>query len=153
MSSSAQPVTVGGEAKGVDDITSIEGVETLALSKIPKHGNAILTTGSAKRAIGGDGDGVDVALMSGKVVAQFAVGQVPDLDELIPTSGDDDRVGGDRGETDARDPFGVTFRLRGNGVLALSEGVPKLDGAIARTRDNLTVVNGESDGEDILGVS
>lgn len=91
--------------------------------------------------------------MTGKVVAQFAVGQVPDLDELIPTSGDDNGVGGDRGETDARDPFSVTFRLRGNGVLAFTEGVPKLDGAIARTRDDLTVVDGEGNGEDILGVA
>jgi hypothetical protein len=153
LSSSAQPVTVGGEAKRVNDVTSIERVETLALSKIPKHGNAILATRGAKRTIRRDGNGVDITLMSSKVVAQFAVGQVPDLDELVPTSGNDDGVGGNGGETDARDPFGVTFRLGSNGVLALAEGVPKLDGAIARTRDNLTVVNGESDGEDILGVA
>ena len=40
-----------------------------------------------------------------------------------------------------------------NGVLALSEGVPQLDGLIARTGDNLTVVSGESDRQDILGVA
>lgn len=137
----------------MNNITSIEGIETLALSKIPKHGNAIFATRGAQRTIRRDGDCVDIALMTGKVVAQFAVGQVPDLDELIPTSGDDDGVGGHRGETDARDPFTVTFRLRGNGVLAFTEGVPKLDSAIARTRDNLTVVNGEGDGENILGMA
>jgi hypothetical protein len=153
LSGSAQPVTVRGEAQRVNNITSIEGIEALALSKIPKHGNAILATRGAQRTIRRNCDGVDIALMTGKVVAQFAVGQVPDLDELIPTSGDNDGVGGYRGETDARDPFSVTFRLRGNGILALTKSVPELDGAIAGTRDDLTVVNGEGNGEDILGVA
>ena len=153
LSGGAQPVTVRGEAERVNDITSIQRVETFALSKIPKHGNTVFATRGTKRTIRGDGDGVDIALMSSKIVAQFAVGQVPDLDELIPTSRDDDRVGSDGGETDARYPFSMTFRLGSNGVFALSESVPKLDGAIARSRDDLTVINGESDGEDILGVA
>ena len=40
-----------------------------------------------------------------------------------------------------------------NGVLADTEGVPQLDGLITRTGDNLTVVSGESDRQDILGVA
>ena len=38
-------------------------------------------------------------------------------------------------------------------VLALAEGVPQLDGAVARTRDNLAIVSTEADGENIGGVS
>jgi len=37
--------------------------------------------------------------------------------------------------------------------LALAEGVPELDSAIARAGDDLPVVGGEGDGEDIGGVA
>lgn len=58
---SAEPVTVGGEDKGVDNVTGLEGVEVLALVEIPKHGDTVLAAGGSKRAVGRDGDGVDVA--------------------------------------------------------------------------------------------
>jgi len=40
-----------------------------------------------------------------------------------------------------------------DGVFALTEGVPELDGAVAGARDDLAVVRGEGDGENILGMS
>jgi len=40
-----------------------------------------------------------------------------------------------------------------DGVLALSQGVPKLDGLVAGARDDLAVVNRKSNGKDILGVA
>ena len=43
--------------------------------------------------------------------------------------------------------------LLGDGELAITEGVPELDGSVARARDNLSVVGGEGDGEDVVGVS
>ena len=43
--------------------------------------------------------------------------------------------------------------LVGDGVLAVSEGVPELDGPVARTGNNLSVVGGERDGENIVGVA
>ncbi len=39
---SAQPVAVGGEAQSMDDITSIQTVQPLALCQIPQHGNTVL---------------------------------------------------------------------------------------------------------------
>ena len=74
-----------------------------------------------------------------------------DLDELVPSGGDDDWVLWVWGETDAGDPVGVT--LLGDGELAVTEGVPELDGAVTGTGDNLSVVGGERDREDIVGVS
>ena len=65
------------------------------------------------------------------------------LDDLVPTSRDNDgdnRVGR---EADARDPFRVA--VLDNVELALAESVPQLDGAVARGRNNLTVVGGERD--------
>jgi hypothetical protein len=43
--------------------------------------------------------------------------------------------------------------LVGDGELAVSEGVPELDGSVARSGDDLTVVCGEGDGKHIVGVA
>lgn len=42
--SSAEPVSVGGEDKGVDLISGLERVEVLRLVEIPEHGGTVLTT-------------------------------------------------------------------------------------------------------------
>jgi len=42
--------------------------------------------------------------------------------------------------------------LLGDGELALAKGVPKLDSLVTGATDDLTVVGGEGNGEDILGV-
>jgi hypothetical protein len=73
------------------------------------------------------------------------------LDELVPASGDDDGVLGVGGEAHARNPLGVT--LVGDGVLAVSESVPELDGSVARSGNDLAVVGGEGDGENVVGVA
>ena len=41
----------------------------------------------------------------------------------------------------------------GDGVLALAEGVPELDALVAGAGDDLAVVHGEGDREDVLGVA
>jgi hypothetical protein len=43
--------------------------------------------------------------------------------------------------------------LFGDCVFAVAEGIPKLDCSIARAGDDLTVVSGEGDREDIVGVT
>jgi hypothetical protein len=73
------------------------------------------------------------------------------LDELIPASGDDDGVLGVGRESHAGDPLGVA--LVGDGVLAVTEGVPELDGSVARSGNDLAVVGGEGDGENVVGVA
>ena len=148
----AQPVAAGGEAQAVNDVTRIEGVQSLALAEIPKHGDAILAAGGAQGTVRRDGDGVDVAGVTNKVGANLAVGEVPDLHELIPAPRHDDRVGGDRGEAHARHPLGVRVGVL-NRVLALAERVPQLDRLIPGAGDDLAVVHGESHRKDILGVS
>ena len=51
---------------------------------------------------------------------------------------------------DAADPVGVS--LVTDGVLALGEGVPQLDGLVSAGGHDLPVVRGEGHGEDVLGV-
>lgn len=58
---SAQPVAVGREGERVHLVAGGQRVKVLGLVEIPKHGRTVFTAGRAKRAIGGDGDGVDVA--------------------------------------------------------------------------------------------
>lgn len=43
--------------------------------------------------------------------------------------------------------------LLGDCELAVSQGIPELDGAIARTRDNLTIIGREGNGQDIVVVT
>jgi hypothetical protein len=73
------------------------------------------------------------------------------LDELVPARGDNDGVLRVGAEADARNPLGVA--LLGDGVLAVTKGVPQLDGAIARTGDDLSVVGREGDGENVVVVA
>jgi len=123
----------------------------LTVVDIPQHSGTVLTTRTAQGTIRRDGDGVQNTGVPSEVGFQLAVVQVPDLDELVPTAGDDQRVLGGRGEPDAGDPVGVV--LFNDGVLALGEGVPQLDGLIAGTGDDLTVIGREGNGVHILGVS
>lgn len=48
-SGGTQPVAVGAEAKSIDGVTTVQGVEVLALIQVPKHGLAILK--ERKRAL------------------------------------------------------------------------------------------------------
>jgi len=86
LSGSTQPVTVGGEAKAVDDISGIKTVKTLAFVQVPKHGGTILSSGGTERTIWGDTDSVEVSGVSNKVVAELAVSQAPNLDKTVPTT-------------------------------------------------------------------
>jgi len=76
---SAEPVTVGGKDEGVDLIAGVERVEVLGLVKVPEHGGTVLATGGAERAVGGDGDGVDVTGVTNVVGLETAGSELPDL--------------------------------------------------------------------------
>jgi len=150
-SGGAEPVSVGREGKGVDGVAAIQRIKMFAFVKIPEHGLAVLATGSAKRTVGRHGHRVQVTRVTDVVRLQLAVGQVPHLDEFVPSGGDDDGVVVGRGKTDAGNPFRVSVLL--DGVFANAKRVPQLDRPVAGTRNDLSVVGGESDAEDVLGVS
>ena len=93
--------------------------------------------------------------MSDQIVAELTVRERPYLHKLIPTAGHDEgnRLAG--AETNAGNPLRVSTSLisRRDSVLALSKGIPKLDGLVTRSRNDLTIVYGKGNREDILGVS
>jgi len=151
VSGSAQPVAVGRESESVDDITSLKGVEVLGVVQVPEHDNSILATRGAKRTVRRNSDSVNVASVTNMVGSKLALGKLPDLDNLVPSTRNNDRVCRVRREADAGDPLGVT--IFGDVVLALSEGVPQFDGSVTGTRHDLTVVGREGDREDIVGMA
>uniref|UniRef100_J3M9I1 Uncharacterized protein n=1 Tax=Oryza brachyantha TaxID=4533 RepID=J3M9I1_ORYBR len=94
--------------------------------------------------------------MSFELGAQLAVCEVPDLHAAIPRARDDGGHQGVGGEPDAGDPPAVTIagaKVPADGILALAEGVPELDCVVTRRGDDLAVIDGEGDGEDVLGVA
>ena len=76
---SAEPVSVGGEDERVDDVSSLERVEVLAVVEVPEHGDAVLSSRSGERTVRGHGDGVDVSGVSVVVGSQLALGKLPNL--------------------------------------------------------------------------
>jgi hypothetical protein len=80
---SAEPVAVRGEDKGVDLVTSVEGVEVLGLVEVPEHGGSVLSSGSAEGSVGGDGDGVDVSGVSRVVGLDAAGRELPNLKKRL----------------------------------------------------------------------
>lgn len=68
-------------------------------------------------------------------------GEVPDLDLLVPTTGHNHRLSGRWRETHAGHPVRVATICCVPGVLALTQGVPELDGLVTGCRNNLRVTN------------
>jgi hypothetical protein len=89
--------------------------------------------------------------MTNVIGFELAVGKVPNLNIVIPATGHDQWSGRVRGEADAGNPTIVAVVL--NGVLAFTKNVPELDSFVTGSGNNLTVVSGESDGKNVLGVS
>jgi len=122
----------------------------LPIVQVPEHGLGVLAARSTQRTVRTHGDSVQVACMADVVGLQLAVGQIPDLDVFVPTSGDDDGILIVGREPDARHPVLMSVLL--DGVFTLCQGVPELDGFVPSCGNDLSVVCRESHGEDVLGV-
>jgi hypothetical protein len=148
----AQPIAIGAEDERVDDVTGLgERVQVLALVEVPQHGNSVLATAGAQRTVGRNRHGVDVTGVADEVRSQAAVSEVPDLDELVPSTRNNHWVAGVGREAHAANPLLVrAFAFAVDGVLALTESVPQLERLVARARDDLTVVGREGNAHDIL---
>ena len=64
----------------MDFVAGLERVEVLGLIEVPEHGGAVFAARGAEGAVGGDGDGVDVAGVPDVVGLDAARGEFPDLD-------------------------------------------------------------------------
>lgn len=75
----AQPVPVRREHQRVDLVARRQAVQVLRLVQVPQHRRAVLAAGRAQRAVGRDGDGVDVAGVADVVGLDLAGRELPDL--------------------------------------------------------------------------
>lgn len=109
--SGAKPVSVGGEAQGIDDVGVIQSVQPLVVVQVPQHGLAVLATGGTQGTVRRDGDSVQVTSVVIVILLKSAVGQVPDLHHTIPATWYNDGVVVVGGESDTGYPVSVTFLL------------------------------------------
>jgi len=154
---SAQPVSVWREHELADLLAGVEAVEWVSggIAEVPQLGGTVFATGCGERSIGRDSDRVDVATVAAgatKVGLEVEVAEVPDLDLLVPTAGNDDWVGGGWAELNGGDPFGVAV-LALLSPLALAKSIPELDGLITAGRDDLSVVSTESNAHNVFLVA
>lgn len=147
----AQPVVVGGEGQLVDGDGAVQLVQVLGAGDVPQLGLAVLAGGGTQGAIGGDGNGVDGTGVALQGLNAAELSQGPDLDVTVGTTGDDQGGGQSGGEADAVDPAVVAVLVHGEHALALD--VPHLQLTVAGTGDDLAVVGGEGNGQDVLGVA
>jgi len=120
------------------------------VSEIPDLDAVLLASGGDVGTHWSNGEGVDVGFVGLEAVLDEEVG-VPDLKSAVPASGGEEWSLLDWGVSDGADPVGVAVLLEGE--LALSNGVPELDGLVSTGGDDLSVVVREAAGEDFLGVS
>lgn len=141
----------------MDDISGLESIETFSFAQVPQHCDGVFPARCTERSIRGDSDAVEVTAVSGEVADELAVHEFPHLNDVIPPAGNDQFVLGDalgtiwRREANAGDP--VSVAILDDVVLAHSQGIPKLDGLVTGSGDDLTIVLGEGNGENVLGVS
>lgn len=152
----SQPLVLGVEREGVDLGFALElGLWRLQVEVVPDLDDLVLTTGGDVHAVSGDVQSVDDGLV-GLDGSNDSEDAVPDLEFAVPTDGSIVLGLGGLGESDSGDPVFVVvlvmWRLRG-GDLALSQSVPQFDGFLNTGGENLSVVSGESAGEQFFVVA
>jgi len=123
----------------------------LAFNQVPDHDLTVVRSGCEVREVVDHIDGVDLGFVSDEGVHELHVGVVPNLDGLIPRGGDAES--GLVGVVESNAGDGVGMAVLVNSVLALSLDVPDFDLVVATSGKDLTVVSGQSDGENVFGVS
>lgn len=90
--------------------------------------------------------------MSSQGAPKLAIGQIPHLHCPVPRGGHNGGLERIRAEPDTADPIGVGITVL-DGVLALTKRVPQLDRTVTRSGHDLTVINRESNREDVFRVT
>lgn len=152
------PLEFGVEEDLVDFAVGVDGTDGfLEVGHVPEVEDFVLAAGGQVFGVGGDGHGVDLAVVGFEGVADLEVG-VPDLESSVPADSGEVGFEGRLGlslqlgrVSDLADP--VLMVIRFTGVFAVSEGVPELDFLVGTGGDDLTVVGGERHGVDFLLVA
>jgi hypothetical protein len=148
---SSNPLLDGVEGNLVDGGTSVEAsVFFVQVIEVPDLEGVFFTTGGDVGTEGSNGEGVNVFVVGLEGVLDEEVG-LPDLESTVPTNSGEVGVLGNGGVSDAGNPIGVVVGFVG--VLAISEGVPELESSVSTSGDDLSVIKGEGNRVDFLGVA
>ena len=151
LSADDKPVELLREEDAVDWGFAVVLGEPLALDEVPDHDEAVAGAGCEVARAVNHIKRVDLSLVAGERVQQVHVSVVPHLDGLVPRGSDaKGRLLGVV-ELDAGDSIGVLVPV--NDVLALAAGVPDSNCFIQTAGDDLAVIWGQRDGQNIFGVS
>ena len=146
-----EPVDLGGEKNNVDWGFSVDFFEMSSFNEVPDVDFTVSTTGGDEVGVWCKIKSVNLSFVSNEGVHEGHNSVIPNLDGLIPRGGDNDWLLDIMEISNAGNP--VSMWVLVNGELADSVDVPNLDGFIDGSRGDLSVVWGESNGEDILGVT
>jgi len=125
--------------------------EPFALDEIPKHEGSVTRSGSHEGGSVDHVESVNLSLVSSEGVHQVHVEVVPNLDGLIPGSGDADCWLLGVVESNAR--HGISVLVFVNSVFAFGTGVPDFDIVVGTSSNDLSVINGKGNGENLFGVT
>jgi len=151
FASSSNPLLSRVEGDLVDWGTGVkDSVFFIQIISVPDLEDVFFTSGGNIVAQRSNGEGVNVFLMSLEGVLDQEVG-LPDLKSSVPTASGEVGVLGNGGVSDAGDPISVVVVFVG--VLAVSKSVPQLETSISTSRDDLSIILGETDSVDFLGVT
>jgi len=151
FTSSSNPLLNRVEGNLADGGTSVEdSVFFIQVIEVPDLEDIFLTTSGNVGTQRSNGEGVNVFLVSLQGVLDQEVG-LPDLESTVPTNSGEVGVLGNWGVSNTGNPVRVVVVFVG--VLAVSKSVPELEGSVSTSGDDLSVIKGESDGVDFLGVT
>ena len=146
-----EPVKLGGEQDNVNWGFGVDLFEMSSFNQVPDVDFTVSTTGGDEVGVWGKIKSVDLSFVSNESVFEGHDGVIPNLDGLIPRGRDDDWFLDIVEVSDAGDPVGMLVLV--NGELADTVDVPNLEVLIDGTGSNLSIVWGESNREDIFGVT
>ena len=147
LSGDHKPVESLGEEDAVDGGVAVVLGEPLALDDIPDHDLSITRARSEEGGVLDDIKGGDLSLVTLEGVEEGHVKVVPNLDGLIPRGSD--AKSGLASVVEAHNRDGISVLVLVNGELALRTGVPDLDFSVEGTSDDLSVISGKSNREDV----
>ncbi len=141
------PLEFGVEGDVVDDGITLVDLESLVeVVDLPQLDSLVLASGGDEETGRVDGQSVDgsvVSLDAALELEKFS----PDLQTSVPADRGEELVLGGGGVSDAGNPVLMVAGLRAEHVLAL--GVPQAELVVGSAREDLSVVVGEGDREDL----
>lgn len=147
---------MGVETNVIDDrFTLVFSVDLFQIVEVPHFDDLVFTAGGDVQTISGDVKSIDVGIV-GLDGSNHSEDTVPDFESAVPTDGSVVLGFVGLGESDFGDPvFVVVWGVWwvGGDHFAFSTGVPQVHGFVSTTGEDLSVISGESGGEDFFVVT